>query len=112
MLGQLFTRRANADVEGALRVLEGKCEQLRRELAELSTKVSTTAGAALTVRINELEAVIDQLQRSNRKELGRLWKMLGDDRSSSSGSPLRNGVHDPDLEAMIALQSAPPPKPG
>lgn len=73
VLTRLFTGRTKAE----WRALEQKVDLQRIALAELSTKLSTTAGAALAVRINELEAALETLQRSNRRELGRLWKLVG-----------------------------------
>jgi len=86
-------------------------------LKQLSTKQSTGSGAALLVRINELEAALEQLQKSNRRELGKLWKLIALADESTPAVAKRdtaNGVDldiDPELAAELALQSAPPVKP-
>ena len=72
MFRWLFTGR---DTE-ALQRLEQRHALLKLRVEELSTKISTTAGAALLVQINELTAAVDQLQKSNRRELGKLWKAV------------------------------------
>jgi hypothetical protein len=96
------------------RQLERTVDLLVARVRELSTKQSTSAGSALLVRINELEAALDALQKSNRREFGRLWKLVPDERPARAASP--NGhaaldVDDPELAAELALQSAPPAKP-
>jgi len=73
----MFSWLSTGQLKGDVARLERECARLRLQLQELSTKLSTTAGAALTVRIGELEAAVDALQRSNRRELGRLWKLVG-----------------------------------
>lgn len=57
-----------------LQRLQRTVEALVLRVSELSTKLSTSSTAALNVRLNELEAALDQLQRSNRREFGKLWK--------------------------------------
>jgi len=91
--------------------LQRDVHHLQERVAVLSTKQSTTAGAALLVRINELEAALEQLQKSNRRELGKLWKLLAMQDDAPRAAPVPNGHDeiDPELAAEIALQSAPPP---
>lgn len=83
---------------------------LRTEVAKLSTKVSTTAGAQLTVRCDENDAAIAALAQANRREFGRLWKLVGLERGPGDAPPPT--AVDDDLEAFLRLQSAPPATPG
>jgi hypothetical protein len=80
---------------------------LQRALTtDLSSKIASTAGAALSVRIAELEAALSALQTSNRRELGRLWKIVARDAPRSDPGSMRSD--DPEVDAWISLQHAPP----
>jgi hypothetical protein len=86
---------------------------LQHQAKELSTKQSTGSGAALLVRINEIEAALEALQKSNRRELGKLWKLVGEPpapKAPNGHLPLEE--YDDDLAAELALQLAPPARPG
>lgn len=83
MFSKLFTGRTKTE----WRVLERQVAILQREVRELSTKLSTTAGAQLSVRCGDLEAALEALQKSNRREFGRLWKLLPDRDAGPASTP-------------------------
>jgi len=101
------------------RALQRSVFVFEHRLKELSTKQSTGSSAALLVRINELEAALEQLQKSNRRELGKLWKLVGQPDDLSPLKATDRARFDRDLErfdaelaAELALQSAPAAAPG
>lgn len=55
--------------------IERDLDRLMNEVHKLSTALSTNSNTALLVRFNELEAALEALQKSNRREFGKLWKM-------------------------------------
>lgn len=96
----MFGRRAPDEIDARMTLFGQK-------LAELEHKLSTSSSTALLVRINELESALEQLQKSNRREFGKLWKVawgerVPEDRPNGQQQP----VGDPEFEALMALQRA------
>lgn len=73
----MFFGICTAAEKAEIRALREKVEALTLRVAELSTALSTSSNAALRVHVDEVESALESLQRSNRKELGKLWKLLG-----------------------------------
>lgn len=77
---------------------------LQARVHECELKLSTSSSTAMLVRINELEAALEALQKSNRREFGKLWKQqqpapdVDDDNGLSSGNA--------ELDAFIEMQRA------
>lgn len=80
----MFSWLSTGQQKARIEALQRQVAILQRDLHELSTKVSTTAGAQLSVRCGDLEAAIEALQKSNRREFGRLWKLLPNERAPST----------------------------
>jgi hypothetical protein len=99
----LFTRGERQ----ALRRLQLRQERLALQLAELSTKVETTSGAALLVQINDVASALESLARSNRREFGRLWKRTPGE-TNAIAVPAEQPVDAPACENWVAAQSAGP----
>lgn len=79
MFGWLFGRRFDRE----LRALQGHVLRLAKNVAELSTKLSTavdaidaSSQAQLQARVMELERALEQFSRTQRKELGALHKQV------------------------------------
>jgi hypothetical protein len=90
--------------------LDGRMQALRTEL-------STSTGVALNARLIELEAAVEALQAVHKRDLGRVWRVLGNEAKTELGVDARsvrmalgtgNGEIDAELANWIALQSAPP----
>jgi len=73
MLRWLFTSAESV----ALAELQQRFRLQQLRIEELSTRFAQSQSAAVLVRVAELEAGLEFLQRSNRKELGKLWKKVG-----------------------------------
>jgi hypothetical protein len=75
---------------------------LAARVHDCELKLSTSSSTAMLVRINELEAALEALQKSNRREFGKLWKQ--------QQAPLElNGIDDgstgnDELDAFLELQ--------
>jgi len=107
MFCEIFTGRS----KGEWREFAAEVRFLNSRVAELSTALSTGSGAALSARVAELEAALETMQANHRRELGRLWKIVGREPEKSNGvTTVRDS--DPDIQALLALQSAPPAQPG
>lgn len=75
---------------------------LAARVHECELKLSTSSSTAMLVRINELEAALEALQKSNRREFGKLWKQQqpapADDGDDSTGNA--------ELDAFLDMQRA------
>lgn len=84
------------------RTLIDAVARLTERVRDCEQKLSTSSSTATLVRVNELEAALEQLQKSNRREFGKLWKQQQprevDVDDGSSG--------DAELDAFINLQRA------
>lgn len=83
----MFAWLSTGPTKAEFKALQHTVHDLRRSVAELSTKISTTAGAQLAIRCGELEAALETLQKSNRREFGRLWKLLPDTPKEPAAEP-------------------------
>jgi hypothetical protein len=90
--------------------LKESISRLAERVAGCEQKLSTVSSTALLVRINELEAALEALQKSNRRELGKIWRAL--DRDEREARPPANDQRtlddsgDPEFDAYIRLQNA------
>lgn len=95
------------------RTLIDAVARLTERVRDCEQKIVLQSSTALLVRVNELESALAQLQKSNRKELGKLWQLVDTDKLHQP--PAGNDVRvqhdefvtgDPEFDAMIALQRA------
>jgi hypothetical protein len=93
--------------------------QLATEMARLASETSSRfarleaetrqkSPTALAARLEDLNAAVDSLAASQRKQFGRVWGTLGAERAAPNGHD-RDAI-DPELQALLALQTAPTPK--
>jgi hypothetical protein len=77
-----------------IRELRAQVHRLAEKVVELSTALSTSSNAALRVHVDEVESALETLQRSNRRELGKLWKSLGlrDEPATTPEAPSKDAV--------------------
>jgi len=81
--------------------------RLTERVRDCEQKLSTASSTAMLVRVNELEAALEQLQKSNRREFGKLWKHFDKQTpANGGGGALDVDSDDPEFAAMIALQRA------
>jgi len=87
------------------RTLIDAVARLTERVRDCEQKLSTGSSTSMLVRINELEAALEQLQKSNRREFGKLWKAQDPNpgRMANGGEELDV---DDELAAMIELQRA------
>ncbi len=109
MFSKIFTGLAKEE----WRDLRAEHRFLQSRVAELSTALSTSSGVALSARIAELETALETMRMNQRRELGRLWKLIGNDAHDPRNTPAPNGHSgNDDIDALLRLQSAPPASPG
>ena len=102
-------RTVRAHVKGVIgvfevfnRVLIDAVARLTERVRDCEQKLSTSSSTAMLVRINELESALEALQKSNRREFGKLWKQ---------GAPAAHvndvddgGTGNDELDAFLELQ--------
>lgn len=59
-----------------LEQISARVDRLLGEISTLRAQIAATTNAQLTVQIDTLDATLDQLARSNRREFGKLWQTL------------------------------------
>lgn len=95
----MFGRRAPDEIDARMQLFGQK-------LADFEHRLSTSSSTALLVRINELEAALEQLQKSNRREFGKLWKVAWNETGRQSQNATPEDDMDPELRAFLDLQRA------
>jgi hypothetical protein len=109
MLTRLLTGRSKAEwraLYARAQLLDAGFQKLRTELSTTRAAIDKTSGAALAVKLNEVESGLVTLQQANRREFGRLWKLLGNEGIAGNGkSAVVDEQPDDELAAFLALQS-------
>lgn len=96
------TKRAVADHETRIAALA-------LAVAEIKNTIATTSPSALRARVDELEAEIEALRGSVRKQFGQVWHKFRGEPTSSNGA-VGSAEPDAELAAFLKLQSASTPK--
>lgn len=95
-----------------LRKHQATTEALRSEISSLSARLSsfeqTKTPTALKAQLEDLAAAVEALSGSTRKQFGKVWGTIGAARSNGHDA---DDDADDDLQALLALQSAPTPPP-
>lgn len=83
-------------------------EQRLNTTVQSSTRASP---AAVTAAIEDLRTALAQVQATNRREFGAIWKRVGLSRAAAVEEVAPKAANDDAFDALIALQSADPVKP-
>lgn len=89
---------------------------LNARLTQLTSTAAARTPAAVTAAVEDLRTALAQVNATNRREFGAIWKRLGLARQvnvAENELPAANApaANDDSFAAMLALQSAPPVKP-
>lgn len=90
--------------------------QLSADVKRIEGAVERTTSSKLAAEVDALRGALDVYRASTRRELGALWGRLGGRSAVIEGefTHVGNGAPaaDDELQALLALQSAPPARPG